>query len=143
MDLSIRAEEPGSEPVEVPGSDPGSDVAALAPALAPAEHPVGRRPGRLTCEQLASLPPALDLAEAARIVGIGRSAAYQLVRTGSWPTPVLHLGHRIKIPTELLLGLLGLSTTGRGPADSAPEQRAGWGGRPGCGPAGGPDGGGR
>ncbi|MHB8341627.1 MAG: helix-turn-helix transcriptional regulator [Mycobacteriales bacterium] len=101
-----------------------------SPAEAPAEAEERRRAGRLTREQLASQPPALDLPEAARIVGIGRSAAYELVRTGGWPTPVLHLGHRIKIPTEPLLGLLGLSTSRLGPADSAGEPGAGWAGHP-------------
>ncbi len=61
-------------------------------------------------DQLSTLPPALDLPVAARILGIGKSAAYELVRSGEWPTPVLRLGHRIKIPTEPLLLLLGLST---------------------------------
>jgi predicted DNA-binding transcriptional regulator AlpA len=58
-----------------------------------------------------ALPAVLDLPEAARILGISRTAAYELVRTGSWPTPVLRLGHRIKIPTQPLLELIGLSTS--------------------------------
>lgn len=59
---------------------------------------------------LSVLPPALDLPDAAALIGISRTAAYELVRTGSWPSPVLRLGHRIKIPTQPLLELLGLST---------------------------------
>lgn len=59
---------------------------------------------------LSSLPPALDLPDAAVLLGISRTAAYELVRADTWPTPVLRLGHRIKIPTQPLLALLGLST---------------------------------
>lgn len=57
-----------------------------------------------------ALPPALDLTAAAELLGISRTAAYELVRSGSWPTPVLRLGCRIKIPTQPLLTLLGIST---------------------------------
>jgi hypothetical protein len=68
------------------------------------------------------LPVALDLPAAAKLIGISRTAAYELVRTGTWPSPVLRLGHRIKIPTQPLLELLGLSTTHV--ADPAPTLRA-------------------
>lgn len=58
---------------------------------------------------LTNLPPAIDLMTAAALLGIGRTAAYQLVRAGKWPTPVVRLGKLIKIPTAPLLELLGLS----------------------------------
>lgn len=54
----------------------------------------------------ASLPPTLDVPDAGKL--LGRSAAYDLIKTGRWPTPVLHLGRRIRIPTAPLLALLGL-----------------------------------
>lgn len=57
---------------------------------------------------LTNLPPAIDLMTAAALLGIGRTAAYQLVRAGKWPTPVVRLGKLIKIPTAPLLELLGL-----------------------------------
>jgi hypothetical protein len=41
------------------------------------------------------------------MLGIGRSASYELVRTGDWPTPVLRLGKLIRVPTAPLLELLG------------------------------------
>lgn len=66
-----------------------------------------------------ALPPALDLREAAFLLGISRTAAYELVRSGDWPTPVLRLGCRIKIPTEPLLRLLGLSTVHPTDADKS------------------------
>lgn len=53
------------------------------------------------------LPPAIDLVTAAHLLGIGRSAAYELVRTNAWPTPVLRLGRLIRIPTAPLLLVLG------------------------------------
>jgi predicted DNA-binding transcriptional regulator AlpA len=56
-----------------------------------------------------ALPAVVDLVTAARLLGIGRTVAYQLVRQGTWPTPVLRLGHQIKVPSAPLLELLGLS----------------------------------
>ena len=47
---------------------------------------------------------------AAAVLGIGRTTAYELVRTGRWPTPVLRLGSRIRVPTAALRELLSLST---------------------------------
>jgi hypothetical protein len=60
---------------------------------------------------LASLPPVLDVPTAGRLLGLGRSAAYDLVLAGLWPTPVLRLGRRLRIPTAPLLTLLGLSSS--------------------------------
>jgi hypothetical protein len=58
---------------------------------------------------LTTLPPVLDVATAGRLLGLGRSAAYELVHAGTWPTPVLRLGRRWRIPTAPLLTLLGLT----------------------------------
>ena len=60
----------------------------------------------MTKEELTALPPVLDVTTAAKVLDIGRSLAYELVRTGNWPTPVLHVGRLIKIPTAPLLRLL-------------------------------------
>jgi excisionase family DNA binding protein len=48
-----------------------------------------------------------DLLEAARLLGVGRTLAYQLVRDGRWPTPVVRIGRLIKIPKKPLLDYLG------------------------------------
>jgi predicted DNA-binding transcriptional regulator AlpA len=56
------------------------------------------------------LPPVLDLPTAARLLGVGRTAAYQLVREDQWPTPVIRVGKLIRVPTAPLLELLGIST---------------------------------
>lgn len=61
----------------------------------------------MTREEMLSLPPVVDLPTAARLLGIGRSAAYELVRTGEWPTETLRLGRLIRVPTAPLLELLG------------------------------------
>lgn len=55
------------------------------------------------------LPPTLSLLAAAQMLGVGRTAAYELVRSGQWPTPVLRLGRSIRIPTAPLLAELGLT----------------------------------
>ena len=55
------------------------------------------------------LSPVIDLPAAARLLGIGRTAAYELVQTNAWPTPVLRLGRLIRIPSTPLLDLLGIS----------------------------------
>jgi hypothetical protein len=56
------------------------------------------------------VPAVLDLVTAARLLGIGRTVAYQLVRQGKWPTPVIRLGSQIKVPSAPLFELVGLST---------------------------------
>jgi hypothetical protein len=69
----------------------------------------------MASDNVHDLPPVIDLPAAARLLGIGRTAAYELVRTDAWPTPVLRLGWLIKIPSAPLLDLLGISPDGRAP----------------------------
>lgn len=52
------------------------------------------------------LPAALDLPAAAKLLGVGRTLAYELVRNGEWPTPVFRVGKLIRVPTRPLLDLL-------------------------------------
>ena len=66
-------------------------------------------------EELRELPAVIDVPTAARLLGLGRAAAYELIRTGGWPTPILRLGKLIKIPTSPLLTLLGCSWESRVP----------------------------
>lgn len=65
----------------------------------------------LSQQELAALPPVIDIPTASRLLGVGKSAAYELVRTGQWPTPVLRLGRLIKVPTAPLLTLLGVGAS--------------------------------
>jgi excisionase family DNA binding protein len=59
------------------------------------------------------LPPTIDLLTAAGLLGVGRTAAYRLVREGRWPTPVVRAGRLIRVPTAPLLAAIGLSTDPR------------------------------
>lgn len=52
------------------------------------------------------LPAVVDVTTAASMLGIGRTLAYRLVRTGQWPTPLIRVGRLIKVPTQPLLELL-------------------------------------
>lgn len=51
------------------------------------------------------LPPFIDLMTAANLLGIGRTLAYALVRAGRWPTPIVRVGHLIRVPSAALLAL--------------------------------------
>lgn len=62
----------------------------------------------MNSEQLRALPAVLDVPTAADVLGISRTAAYELIRTDGWPTPVFHLGRLIRVPTAPLLSLLGV-----------------------------------
>ena len=56
-----------------------------------------------------NLPPTIDLLTAAGLLGIGRTAAYRLVREGRWPTPVVRAGRLIRVPTRPLLTAIGVA----------------------------------
>jgi predicted DNA-binding transcriptional regulator AlpA len=62
----------------------------------------------LSAEEIQALPPVLDVPTAGRLLGLGRAASYELVRRGEFPSPVLHLGKQLRVPTAPLLRLLGL-----------------------------------
>ena len=55
-----------------------------------------------------SLPAVIDVPTAADVLGVGKTAAYELIRCGEWPTPFFRLGKLIRIPTAPLLALLGV-----------------------------------
>ena len=63
-----------------------------------------------------ALPAVIDVETAGRLLGLGRSAAYQLVKDGAWPTPVLRLGRRWRVVTAPLLALLGIEGLEPSPA---------------------------
>lgn len=66
-------------------------------------------------EELAALPPTIDIATAARAIGCGRALAYELARRGEFPCRVLRLGRRYVVPTADLMRALGISDAA--PAD--------------------------
>lgn len=61
----------------------------------------------MTRDELHALPPAVDMPTAAEILGIGKGLAYDLVRRGEFPTPILRIGRFIKVPTAPLIALVG------------------------------------
>jgi excisionase family DNA binding protein len=61
-----------------------------------------------TALDLTNLPPTLDLVDAARLLGVGRTLAYEMVREGTWPSPVIRTRRKIRVPTAPLLELLGV-----------------------------------
>jgi conjugative relaxase-like TrwC/TraI family protein len=87
---------------------PATRLGTHRPLRRPIPHPNGR-PQPMTISALPEkLPPVLDLPTAAGLLGIGRTAAYQLVKTDQWPTTVIRVGRLIRIPTAPLLALLGI-----------------------------------
>lgn len=62
----------------------------------------------MTTDEVRDLPAVVDLPTAARALGLGRSAAYELVRIGEWPTPVIRLGRLIRVPSAPIRQLLGI-----------------------------------
>lgn len=64
----------------------------------------------MTAEQIAALPTVVPLwPTAASALGIGRTVAYELVRRGEFPVPVLRVGTQYRVPTAPLRELLGVS----------------------------------
>ncbi len=51
--------------------------------------------------------------EAARVLGIGRTLAYEAVRRGEFPTPVIRVGHRYVIPKAALEAVVAGEGAGR------------------------------
>lgn len=60
-----------------------------------------------TVEAVRNLGVTTDVETAGAILGIGRTKAYELVRAGEFPIPVLRIGRRIVVPTPAILVLLG------------------------------------
>ncbi|MFB9361975.1 helix-turn-helix transcriptional regulator [Actinoplanes nipponensis] len=50
---------------------------------------------------------ATDIETAASVLGIGRTTAYTLARSGDFPTPVIRVGRRYVVAVEGLLTVLG------------------------------------
>ena len=59
-------------------------------------------------EQLRELGVTTDLMTAARILGVGRTKAYQLARNGTFPVPVVRIGRTYHLAVAPLMELLGL-----------------------------------
>jgi hypothetical protein len=62
----------------------------------------------LSLAEVGGLPAVVDLVTAGQALGLGRTKAYQLARTGQFPCPVIRAGKTYLVPTAGLLALLGL-----------------------------------
>jgi excisionase family DNA binding protein len=67
--------------------------------------------------ELLELPVVVDVATAARALGLGRSTGYELARRGEFPCRVLRMGSSYRVPTADLLRVLGITREQR---DQAP-----------------------
>lgn len=52
----------------------------------------------------------LSVPEAAALLGLSPERVYTLIRQDKFPTPVLHLGTRVVVPTQPLLDALGVAS---------------------------------
>ena len=62
-----------------------------------------------TLDEVRRLGMTTDLETAAHIIGIGRTLAYDLARTGDFPIRLLRLGRRVFVPVADLLTYLGVN----------------------------------
>jgi hypothetical protein len=67
----------------------------------------------VTRDEMLALPHVIDVSTAADVFEVGRSAAYEIIRSGQWPTPIIRIGRHIRIPTLPLLELVGMAGVGR------------------------------
>jgi predicted DNA-binding transcriptional regulator AlpA len=76
---------------------------------------------QMTLAEVQALPAVVDLRTAARILGLGRTLAYQLARRGEFPCRILRLGGAYRVPTAELLRVLGLSPDTAAPTATAAD----------------------
>lgn len=62
-------------------------------------------------EEIRALGATTDLLTAASVLRIGRTKAYHLARTGTFPVPVVRTGRRYLVPVAHLLRVLGMNPT--------------------------------
>ena len=70
-------------------------------------------------ELLRSAGPVLSVPLYARIHGISKSHAYDLIRRGELGVPVIRLGHRVVIPTAEVRKALGIQVPESGDVPAA------------------------
>ncbi|BEL12815.1 hypothetical protein Q0Z83_110060 [Actinoplanes sichuanensis] len=68
-----------------------------------------------TVAEVRTLGTVTDVETAASVLGIGRTTAYRLARSASFPVPVLRVGHRYVVAVENLLKAIG-ADSGADPA---------------------------
>lgn len=74
----------------------------------PQQQPKQQPPPHIwTPDQVRALGMTTSLETAAAVIGIGRTLAYDLAKTGDFPVRILRLGSRTLIPVADLLTYLG------------------------------------
>ena len=63
---------------------------------------------RWSPEQTRALGVTTDIVTAGAVLGIGRTTAYRLARSGQFPVPVLKIGDRYLVPVAHLLRAVGI-----------------------------------
>lgn len=66
------------------------------------------RQPRWSIEDVRALGTTTDIVTAAAILGIGRTTAYHLARTGGFPVPVRRVGRKFIVAVPHLLTALGV-----------------------------------
>ncbi|KAA9375989.1 helix-turn-helix domain-containing protein [Microbispora tritici] len=61
---------------------------------------------------LGDLPAVIDVVTAGRLLGFGRTKAYQLAKNGEFPCRVLRIGRSYLVPTREVWALLGYHDDG-------------------------------
>jgi hypothetical protein len=62
----------------------------------------------MTLDEILGLPPLVNVETAGRVLGIGKSKAYALLRDEQFPVRVVTLGKVVKVPTAGLWDILGV-----------------------------------
>jgi excisionase family DNA binding protein len=65
--------------------------------------------------------PTLTVPEAAEMLRVSKSAAYAAINDGRWPTTVINVGGRIRIPTAELLKVMVIDGQGPDPTADWPD----------------------
>lgn len=65
----------------------------------------------LSTSEVLSLPAVVDLLTAARALGVGRTTAYVMARSGEFPCRVFKVGDHYRVPTADLRRVLALDDT--------------------------------
>ncbi|MCW3818617.1 helix-turn-helix domain-containing protein [Micromonospora sp. DR5-3] len=81
-----------------------------------------RRQSAWTADQVRALGLTTDLATAADILGVSRSAAYKLARRDAFPVPLIRAGTHYRVPVPPILAALHLAHDVPSTEDANPIQ---------------------
>jgi hypothetical protein len=79
---------------------------------------------QMSTEELLALPVAVDIVEAGRAFGLGRSKSYELAKDNIFPCAVLKLGSRYRVTKTALLEALGVKVAEATPTEPAESLKA-------------------